>query len=132
MVLDFLEAVFGPTSLIRPRAFGLPVTRARSVDVIDHDQSDMPSDPPRSAYVTGIGVDPPVMPGTQRCHLLQPARWGCWTIKSFLPAPRLLFGVFAEETYRGAGKEDHERKPQHKQNNLKDPLALIEEPIPRK
>jgi hypothetical protein len=37
-----------------------------------------------------------------------------------------------EETYRGAGKEDHERKPQHKENNLKDPLALIEEPVPGK
>jgi hypothetical protein len=72
------------------------------------------------------------MPGKQRCHLSQPARWGCWTITSFLPALRLPFGVFAEETYRGAGKEDHERKPEHKENDLKDPLALIEESAQRK
>jgi hypothetical protein len=55
---------------------------------------------------------------------------GCWTATSFLPAHRLLVSVFAEETCRGTGKEDHERKPQHKKNNLEDPLALIEEPIP--
>ena len=72
------------------------------------------------------------MLGIQRCHLSQPARWRCWTITSFLPALRLPCGVFAEETYRGIGQEDHERKPEHKENNLKDPFALIEEPAPRK
>jgi len=34
--------------------------------------------------------------------------------------------------YRGIGQEDHERKPVHKENNLKDPFPLIEEPAPRK
>jgi hypothetical protein len=54
------------------------------------------------------------------------------TITSFPSALRFLVAVFAEEARRGAGKEDHERKPQHKENNLEDPLALIEKTIPRK
>jgi hypothetical protein len=68
----------------------------------------------------------------QPLYLSQPTRWGCRTATSFLPARRLLVNVFAEETCRGAGKEDHEGKPQQKENNLEDPLALIEKPIPRK
>ncbi len=72
------------------------------------------------------------MRGAQCCYLSQPTRWGCWTATSFLPARRLLVSVLAEETCRGVGKEDHERKPEHKENSLEDPFALIEEAIPRK
>ena len=79
----------------------------------------------------GIEVNLRVMRGAPRCYLSQPARWGCWTTTSFLSALRFLVAVFAEETYREAGKEDHERKPQDKENNLEDPFALIEKPIPR-
>ena len=58
-----------------------------------------------------LEVDPRVVRGAQCCYLSQPTRWGCWTATSFLPARRLLVSVFAKETCRGAGKEDHERKP---------------------
>jgi hypothetical protein len=40
--------------------------------------------------------------------------------------------VFTNETYRRERKECYEREPKHKKNNLKDPLALIEEAVPRK
>ena len=58
--------------------------------------------------------------------------YGSWTDDHVVSS--LFFASFATFSWRkrnrGTGEEDHERKPYHKQNNLKDPLALIEEVWP--
>jgi len=50
-------------------------------------------------------------------------------VTSLPSAPGPLSGVFTNETDRREGKKRYERKPQHKQDDLKYLLSLIEEAI---
>jgi hypothetical protein len=66
--------------------------------------------PPNRGFLGSPGTTP---------HLSPTTGWGRRTVTLFSFAACALFGFLADGMCRGVGKEDHEREPQHKQNNLK-------------